>query len=94
MYLRLRQSQLLTQLIPPASHAGCSGQYLARIDLAGFNALNTDDKATVAQGVINARPVDGYRSKAVLQAALDNAVDNVQDLNALECCYSRANLCA
>lgn len=53
------------------------------LDLAGFNALNTADKATVAQGVINARPVDGYRSKAVLQAALDNAVDNVQDLNAL-----------
>lgn len=53
------------------------------LDLDGYNALNTADKATVAQGVINARPVDGYRTKVDLQAALDNAVANVEDLNAL-----------
>jgi hypothetical protein len=59
---------------------GNAGAFLT---LTSFNALSSADKLTAANAVLSNRPVGGYASQAALQAALDNAVTEVANYNAV-----------
>jgi len=55
----------------------------AFLTLTSFNALSSADKLTAANAVLSNRPAGGYATQAALQAALDNAVTNVENYNAV-----------